>query len=97
MAKIRVQWFGNQYTRGLYAHVDKKEVKLANRLAEAVRRNAPVLTGALKRSIKVVKVKLMNYRVKTTVPYARFVEYGTSKMSPQPYFRPALKQVKGLR
>jgi HK97 gp10 family phage protein len=30
---------------------------------------------------------------KRIAPYAIFVEYGTSKMSPQPFFRPALLQM----
>jgi len=93
----RIKWYGNQYTRGLYAHVDRKEAKYTDRLAEQVRRNAPVRTGRLRDSIVARKTKVMGYRVITTVPYSRFVEYGTSRMSAQPYFRPALKQVKGLK
>ena len=96
MAKVIVKWYGNQYTKGLYTHIDKKERRLADRLKSAVQRNAPVLSGALRNSIQVVKVALLHYRVRTGVPYARFVEYGTSNMAAQPYFRPAVKQVKGL-
>jgi len=62
--------------------------------------------GALKKSIKVVRLKddpKLNVRIyagSREVFYARFVEYGTVKMSARPFLRPALNeskaQVKGI-
>ena len=57
--------------------------------------------GALKKSIRVVRLhgdKRRNIRVyagSKQVFYARFVEYGTSKMSARPFLRPALNSSKG--
>jgi HK97 gp10 family phage protein len=64
--------------------------------------------GALKKSIRVVRLKgdpKMNVRVYAgykggDVFYARFVEYGTVKMSAKPFMRPALNgsksEIKGI-
>ena len=57
--------------------------------------------GALKRSIRMTRLAgdpKMNIRVyagSKDVYYARFVEYGTAKMSAKPFLRPALTASKG--
>jgi HK97 gp10 family phage protein len=57
-------------------------------------------SGALKKSIRVVRLKgdpKLNIRVyagSKEVYYARFVEYGTVKMKARPYLRPALNETK---
>lgn len=53
----------------------------------------PVRTGTLRRSIhhQTVEKDAVHARVEVgpNVPYAAFVEYGTSRMSARPYMRPA--------
>lgn len=58
--------------------------KLADDVAETARQIVPVDTGTLQESIT-----SEGGRVSTDVPYAAFVEYGTSYTPPQPYMRPA--------
>ena len=56
-------------------------------------RLAPYLTGNLRRSIHTVtETKRGEVRavIGTNVEYATFQEYGTSKMAPNPFLRPAL-------
>lgn len=56
----------------------------------------PVDTGELKNSITVDKSDLdkLIMRVGAKANYAPAVEFGTSKRSPSPFFRPAIKAAK---
>jgi HK97 gp10 family phage protein len=60
----------------------------SNKVADEMRRNAPVLTGALRDSIEVT-----DDGVVVGVPYGPFVEYGTADTSPQPYAGPAVNRL----
>jgi len=91
-----IRWFGNRFNKGLYNYLDQKEAKLAERVKERVKQNAPIDTGALRASITVNKVKKMEYRIGSNLDYAMAIEYGSSSNSAQPYFRPAINSVKGL-
>jgi len=55
----------------------------------AAKRNAPVDQGILRGSIN-YQVNKDNTTVGTNINYATHVEYGTKKMTAQPYLRPAL-------
>lgn len=96
MSRVKIKWYGRKYTNGLYDYIDKKEEDYANRLAKNARSICPVDTGKLKASIVSIKVKLMEYVVKSDVEYAKYVEYGSSNRPPQPYLRPALNRTKGI-
>lgn len=72
----------------------------AKPIVKAVKDNAPVKKGILKKSIGVVKRKTKNratVRFSVTARkggkyngwYAHFPEFGTSKMAAKPFFRPA--------
>ena len=50
----------------------------------------PVDTGVLQSSIMAEPSFSGHARVSTTVRYAGYVEFGTYKMAPEPYMRPAL-------
>jgi len=60
----------------------------------------PVDTGALRASIRIsdtseaVNLGLAGSTVEAGQPYAGFVEYGTSRMAPQPFMRPAMDSVR---
>jgi HK97 gp10 family phage protein len=51
--------------------------------------NAPVDTGTLRSSIS-AEISGLSAEVSATTEYADYVEYGTSRMRPQPYMGPAL-------
>ena len=77
-------------------------------IAEKIRDDAkdlvPVDTGSLRKSIRVEKEGelqvsviaggggVINPRTGREVDYAGYVEFGTSRMSPQPYMQPALEK-----
>ncbi len=62
--------------------------------AEA-KRNAPVDTGKMRQAIKAEKFKLLAWTVTAFESYSVWVEFGTSKMSAQPFLYPAWrKQIK---
>lgn len=59
---------------------------------------APVLTGTLRRSIHTETAETSEgvvARIGTNVEYAIHQEFGTSRMSGQPYLRPAYDEKKG--
>jgi HK97 gp10 family phage protein len=73
-------------------------------VAEDARRRVPVLSGKLKKSIRVVRLwdsKARNIRIyagnrdKGGAYYAHMVEYGTVKMRAKPFLRLALNSSKG--
>ncbi len=50
----------------------------------------PVLTGALKNSLTLdIDHDRLGFYAYATMDYAGYVEYGTSRMAPQPYLNPA--------
>jgi len=64
--------------------------RLAGRLAEEMRERAPVRTGRLRDSIRVVRVGQVRL-VGPTVPYALFVEFGTHPHIIRPHRARALR------
>lgn len=77
----------------LPAVVEKEADKEIGEFCKDVVRNAklrvPVDTGKLKWSIRQHKDK-KGHTIEAGAPYASYVEYGTSKMRPQPYIRPSI-------
>jgi len=76
---------------------------IAEKIRDDAKNFAPVDTGALRKSIRTEKKKLkvsvvagdggvINPRTGREVDYAGYVEFGTSRMSPQPYMQPALEK-----
>ena len=61
--------------------------------ADAVRMS-PVDTGRLRASIDVKRCGALCRSIGTSISYAPYQEYGTQKMSPQPFLRPALQKNK---
>lgn len=69
----------------------KAATKVGTRAAETARKAAPTDTGRLSRSIR-VKVDGARAVVETDLYYARFQEFGTSKMAPNPFMGPAFQR-----
>lgn len=80
----------------IQAAADRYRDDLVEDIASDIRRLAPVLTGALRRSVRVVKGPLGGKSriwigdVAAGVDYHLYQEYGTSKMAAQPYIRPSV-------
>lgn len=71
---------------------------LTEAIADDARRYAPVLTGALRSSIRTGVDDSTGYVIagNEDVDYAAYQEFGTSKMSAQPYLRPAAYKRRSL-
>ena len=66
----------------------------AVRAAEAARSLAPVDSGELKRGITVRKYGKTEGAAVSAAPHSAMVEYGTSRMPPQPFMLPAAQAVR---
>ena len=71
--------------------MDKAAMLGARLIRDTAKRLVPVDTGALRKSIRVVKLKPRRYEVGAGEFYAGFVEFGTVRMPAQPYLRPAIR------
>jgi len=84
-----VKWYGAK----VISKINKANKQIINKACLMVERDAkilcPVDTGRLRSSIT-HEIEGTIGRVGTNVEYARAVELGTEKQSPQPYLRPAL-------
>ena len=84
------EWYGDKYIKSVS---DAKRMGLTG-AAMVVQGSAvllsPVDTGNLRSSINFKVESEDEARVGTNVDYAPHVEFGTKKMSAQPYLRPAL-------
>lgn len=82
--------------------IDSKTLQAANFLQSEIQesiignRSEPksVDTGNFANSIEVEKIKDLEYSIETDVEYAKFLEYGTSKIHPRPHFRNTVNQKK---
>ena len=70
--------------------VDARLGEGAEIVAERAREIVPVRTGYLRSTIMTARRGSLQWRVLAYAFYAKFVEYGTSRMAAKPYLRPAL-------
>lgn len=67
----------------------------ARQAARAARSLAPVDSGELKRGIAVRKHGKTEGAAVSAAPHSAMVEYGTSRMPPQPFMLPAAQDMRG--
>ncbi len=79
--------------RGKKKIEDKILAQKMRRLRFIAKLKVPVDTGNLRSGISISKRDDVGWNLDIDVPYAAYVEYGTSKMQPQPYVRPAIQKV----
>jgi len=72
----------------------KVVAKVAHDIEASAKLGAPVDTGHLKNSIS-TDVDGLTAEIGPTASYAMYVEYGTSRMRPQPYMGPAVDANEG--
>jgi len=92
----KVKWYGKRFNSMLYKLVDRKIDGAASKVASMAKSLAPVDSGDLQQSIEKVRVSKMHYRVQSDEEYALAIEFGTTKSSPHPYFRPAMNALRGI-
>jgi len=66
--------------------------KAAHDIEASAKINAPVDTGNLRNSIS-ADINGMSAEIGPTADYGIYLEYGTSKMAPQPFLGPAFDEV----
>ena len=89
MAIRNILWYGAEVVKKVNAE-NKKIMKTACLIVERdAKKLCPVDTGRLRSSIS-HEIEGMTGYVGSNVEYARAVELGTEKQSPQPYLRAAL-------
>jgi len=86
----------NDNTRKLLAEIEKRSrenlLKAALIVERDAKKNCPVKTGHLRRSIThVLSPNGKEAAVGSNVEYAKFVELGTRKMAARPFLRNALR------
>lgn len=98
MARDYVQWqrefsgigavvAGMEQRAGLFAR------KAALDIEAGAKTRAPVLTGFLRGSIQAVQLGPARWRVVVGAEYGIYVEYGTVRRGPTPFFNPAVDLV----
>ena len=91
---VKIKWHPQAFNKRMEKDVDKRVCKSAKEFAEFAKRYVPVKSGTLRDSISYKKKHKMDYVIGSGVPYAKYVEYGTSKRAPNPFFRRALTSFK---
>lgn len=71
-------------------------IGLAHQIEAFAKQYCPYKTGNLRRSITTSRARITSVVIEvdvgTDVTYASYVEFGTSRMDPQPFMRPAMAQ-----
>lgn len=99
-ADVKMDLKFDQVGRDTEKVVDISSKEVAKKIEADAKRFVPVLTGALRNSIKAHKSKFEgeNYVVyagdENKVPYARVIEFGKKNQAPNPYMRKALAKNK---
>ena len=73
--------------------IDRQLAEMAEQAAARARLYAPVKTGALRNSIGWRRIDFCVYELYVEVDYAAYVEFGTRRKGPRPFFRPAIKEI----
>jgi len=83
-------------SRAVAKEATKVVRKSAQGVSRSARRRAPVDTGNLRSSIGIeYEHGGLTAHIAPSANYAVFVEYGTSRMAPQPFMGPALEANRG--
>lgn len=87
------QWFGDKFKGFIDDKIEGHALACGSRMQATAQRLAPVDTGELRNSIYFTYDKsTKELRLHADAPHSLYVEYGTYKMAPHPYMRPALLQ-----
>lgn len=78
------------YIGGLPKKADALAGKIAAQIEAEAKQNAPVDTGAMRASVAARREAAAVWLVTVGVAYAVYVEFGTYKMAPRPWFYPAV-------
>lgn len=83
-------------TAALQKHTEKVLDDVITESKEQMKLLAPVESGELRDSIEVVPSGPFVYSIGPFAPYAPYLEFGTSKMAPQPFVRPTVDSINAI-
>jgi len=75
--------------RSMHINAELAAARSARVIARDAAANAPVLTGALRDSIRAEPAGYADWYVAVGAPYGEYIEFGTMYMNAQPYLLPA--------
>ena len=88
---VQVKWYGDRVIREIEGTLDRRSLGAAEHLLSVAQAEAPVRTGRLRDSGHVEPgTRRGQHLVVFDAPYAGFVEFGTSRMKANPFFRRAI-------
>lgn len=88
---VQVRWYGDRVLREIDGTVARRTRRAAEHLLSVAQAEAPVRTGQLRDSGHVEPGDRPGQSlVVFDAPYAGFVEFGTSRMKANPFFRRAI-------
>lgn len=90
---VRVMSRWPQITADMKATAERVVAKAALDIEAQAKSRAPVQTGFLRASIQATQVGKAHWRVTVGADYGLYVEYGTVRSGPRPYFHPAIDAV----
>ena len=76
----------------LTMELPKQVLPVGRRMEAHAKSIVPVRTGYLRSTIHFRPEGPFTFTFEATAPYASFVEFGTYRMNPRPYLRPALER-----
>lgn len=79
--------------KDMVARAEAILTKTAMDLEAGMKRRAPVDTGNLRNSIRAVRINSQHWRVEVGAEYGWYVEAGTVRNAPQPFFTPTVRAV----
>ena len=85
------QWFGDKIKKTIDDKIDKGAINCGEKVVALAKSFAPVDTGALRDSINYTYNPSTHVlQINVGMPYGPFQEFGTYRMKPHPFIRPAL-------
>lgn len=87
----QLKWYGDRVIQEIQGTLDRRSLRAAEHLLSVAKAEAPVRTGRLRDSGHVERGERSGQSlVVFDAPYAGFVEFGTSRMRANPFFRRAI-------
>ena len=91
--KPTLQWYGDKLTRWVNDRVHSGMHAAGAGIVKRAKQLAPVRTGQLRDGIGYIyRPQDRTLIVEAKAPHSVFVEFGTYKMAPRPFLRPAMKE-----
>jgi len=86
----------NQFTKGNAGLSSQVLQQIGEEVAYEIGVNAPVDTGFMAGEVQVTEVTDTSVTVESPAPYSGFVNFGTSRQAPQPFFSDTVENIQDI-